>query len=131
MIVDKINSIPLDDEEHQIDMEHIRGLLETIKELEKKIREGKPFFGGVSRALVEELIANAGGGGNFVRGEDLSGQLPSSTLTLAHTPTNGVALYRGNLRQFETEDYTLLADTITLVVPGESGESIICDYEYA
>lgn len=52
-IVDKINSLPVN-EENQIDAKHIKNLPET---------KTRTISGGVTRKIVEQMIAAAGGGG--------------------------------------------------------------------
>lgn len=81
---------------------------------------------------VKTISAPSASGTN-VYDENLSSQLPSSTLVLAHTPIAGtVRLYRGGARQNlgAGNDYTISGATITLIIAAVSGETIVADYAY-
>ena len=86
----------------------------------------------ITRANGLTTISAPSAPGTAVYAENLSSQLPGSTLTLAHTPVAGtVRLYRGGARQIASgTDYTISGVTITLVTGAVVGEIIICDYNY-
>jgi hypothetical protein len=77
------------------------------------------------------ITVTGGGAASFVDEEDLTSQVPGTTLTLANTPVAGsVKLYRGGARQQAGigKDYTISGATITLLTAAVSGEVLLADY---
>lgn len=91
---------------------------------------------GVTGIAVGDDITETIPGGS-VSGTEVVGETPSGTIngvntdfTLANNPILVRGIYRGGSRQSETDDYTIITNTITFLIAPQVGENIKADYVY-
>lgn len=73
------------------------------------------------------LVSGGGSSGTSVVGEVVSGS--GTAWTLAHAPTNGVALFVNGQRLQLTTDYSIVTTAITTVLSWTAG-TMLADYSY-
>lgn len=103
------------------------GTAATVKNISGKVYKMiAPLTAKVINTDIPALV-----GGTPVYGEAPANSGDNTNFTLAHTPiANSVRLYRGGARQAPSADYTVVTNTITLVIPIQGGEVLLADYGF-
>lgn len=122
IIVDKINELPIE-EDFQIDLEHIKGLVSLLDDLKKKWTS-RPIFGGgrLSKMSLDQ---------HFIDDETPTNSGDDTNFTITHSPNpvSSLKIYRNGQRIRKTEDFTFVGQTITLLTSLSAGEILLVDYK--
>jgi len=119
------NALELLQGEERLDKSAIKGLEETLKDLEEKI-SSKSLGGGGG---MSSIAMNR----RFIDDEDLAGTKNgvNTTFTISKIPATGsLKVFRNGQRLRVTEDYTLVGKTIEMIIAPESDELLYADFRF-
>lgn len=142
-IVNKINSLPVDENANKIKPEHIEGYEKEIRDLKYRVTQsqGGKFGGysGLSQVYHDSTLSGAGtqsspltvlGGGTWYQDEIVATGVTGTTFSLLNTPTNIVFLYLNGqyLVSGVGKDYTRSGKNITLATTILSTDILTANY---